>query len=73
MASTTPELQKGKRFLPSEWKALEYIVINGEGGRFFDVVRDRSCASNMARADVWTAINKLFNEVCMESTTMHFD
>jgi hypothetical protein len=54
---------KGKRFPEGSWKVLEDIIVNGEDGRFFEILHDRSPSANMARADVWNSITILFNEV----------
>jgi hypothetical protein len=57
---------RGKRgvFPRGSWKVLLDIITKGEGGRFLEIVEDKSANANMARADVWKCITKLFNAVC---------
>jgi hypothetical protein len=60
------ESDRGKRgiFPRGSWKVLLDIITKGEGGRFLEIVEDKSANANMARADVWKCITKLFNAVC---------
>jgi hypothetical protein len=58
-----PEKQKGGRFPEGSWKVLEEIVINGNDGRYLEIVRNRDMATNMAKAQVWNTITNQFNEV----------
>ena len=54
---------KGGKFPEGSWQLLEEIIVNGEGGRFLEILSDRSPNANMARAAVWRSITKQFNKV----------
>ena len=55
--------EAGKRFSNTEWEALQHILANGEGGKFRQMIHDKSVSSNMVKADMWIQITELFNEV----------
>ena len=45
--------EAGKRFSNTEWEALQHILANGEGGKFRQMIHDKSVSSNMVKADMW--------------------
>jgi len=55
---------EAKRFMKGEWEALQEIILFAEGGKFREILHSRNAATNMLKADVWTTINRMFNEVC---------
>jgi hypothetical protein len=55
--------EAGKRFSNTEWEALQHILANGEGGKFRQMIHDKSVSSNMVKADMWIQITEMFNEV----------
>jgi hypothetical protein len=61
--AAAPEKEKVPRFPRDSLKVLEEIIMHGDGGKYFSIVRDRGHGTNMAKADAWNYITGRFNEV----------
>jgi hypothetical protein len=59
--------EKVPRFPKGSLRVLEEIIKNGNGGKYFAVVRDRSTTTNMAKSEAWNFITRQFNEVLFMS------
>jgi len=60
--------QKGMRFSfpPEAFQILQGIIKNYDGGRFLEVIRDRSVGRNREKQGVWMEVTALFNKVSVE-------
>ena len=65
--AAAPEKEKVPRFPRDSLKVLEEIIMHGDGGKYFSIVRDRGHGTNMAKADAWNCITGRFNEVLFRS------
>jgi hypothetical protein len=54
-------------FTQVHWDTLQDIVINGEGGRFLQALRNRNAATNMSKAEIWENITQKFIQVLISS------
>jgi hypothetical protein len=57
------EAEKCKRFPPQSWDVLEEIVLQRDGGKYAEFLKNRDCSANMAKFDMWIVITRMFNEV----------
>jgi hypothetical protein len=61
------EKEKVPRFPRGSLKVLEEIIMHGDGGKYFSIVRGYGHSNNMAKADAWNFITGRFNEVLFRS------
>jgi hypothetical protein len=57
------EKKKRHVFGASSFDVLPDIIINREGGRFLQTVRDRDVSKNLTKAEVWNTITMYYNQV----------
>jgi glutaredoxin-related protein len=55
--------QRRTIFTQADRKTLFDIIKYGEGGRFFEALRDRDMKKNLEKYEMWTTITRLFNQV----------
>jgi len=53
-------------FPPEAFEILQGIIKNYDGGRFLEVIRDRSVGRNREKQGVWIEVTALFNKVSVE-------
>ena len=65
--AAAPEKEKVPRFPRDSLKVLEEIIMHGDGGKYFSIVRDRGNSTNLAKAEAWNFITGRFNEVLFKT------